>query len=275
LDVWGHDSVPVGAYQGDSGDTREGAYARHVADAFGQQGKTRRQFRSDVEVLRRVYAAAPDRSIVFIGVGFLNSLEGLMRSGPDEISPLDGKRLFEQKTALVVSVGANFVGNPQGETRWNWKHAPAAAEFVLGNMTRPFYWLPANEIDQAGFPHDNPRRGDPDLLTGPESLGWDASENPIQLAFEIVGERHPGLLADRLRRKAFDPAAVRFATDRDTKLFGFHHRNIHVSIRDGKLHVDPQRDGVFSILRIDMPTVENQARDYLDGILGNLRQPSN
>ncbi len=275
LDAWGHESVPVGAYQGDSGDAREGSYARKVADAFGQKGKTRKQFPSDVEVLRRVYAAAPDRSIVLITIGFLNGVEGLMRSGPDEISPLDGKRLFEQKTAMVVSVGANFLGNPRGATRWNWKHAPAAAAFVLGNMTRPFYWLPANEIDQAGFPRDEVRHGDPDLVTGPETLGWDAAKNPIQLAFECAREVHPGLLADGLRRKAFDPAAVRFATDLDAKLFGFHHRDIHVSIHDGALQVDPDRSGVFSILRVALPTAENEGRDYLDAILGNLRPPAN
>ncbi len=138
-------------------------------------------------------------------------------------------------------------------------------------MTRPFYWLPANEIDQAGFPPDHPRARHPHALTGPEGLGWDAAIHPIQLAFELTREHHPGLLADGLRRKAFDPAAVRFATDLDTELLGFRHRDIHVEMDDGRLRVDPEREGVFTILEWRMPTVGDRSRDYLDGILARVR----
>jgi hypothetical protein len=151
-----------------------------VADAFGQQGRTRQDFESDVAVLRRVYARAPDHSIVFVAVGFLNSLEG---------------------------------------------------------------------------------------------LGWDAATNPIQLALELSRQRQPGLLADGLRRKAFDPAAVRFATDADGELFGFHHRGLWVEIREGRVQVDPAREGPFSILELRMPTAGHQARDYLDAILARLAPP--
>jgi len=274
LDTWNLNSVPVGAYRGEIGDDRNGPYARSVADTFGQQGKTRANFPSDVEVLRRVYAAAPDRSIVFVAVGFLNSLEGLLRSEADATSPLNGANLFEQKTAFVVSVGANFVGNSDGTTRWNWKHAPEAAAFVLATMTRPFYWLPANEIDQAGFPQDHPRVSDPDLLTGPESLGWDPRTNPIQLAFERTSEHHPGLLAEGLRRKAFDPAAVRFATDADGHLFDFHHRGIRVDLIERRLRWDPSQEGPFHILSLRFPTRDNKGRDYLDTLLSRLKPPA-
>ncbi len=275
LDAWGLREVPVGAYRGRVGDARDGPYARGVADAFGQKGRSRADFPDDVATLRRVYDTAPDRSIVFIAIGFLNSLVGLLRSpatgAPDSV---DGAVLFERKTAYVVSVGANFVGNPDGATRWNWKHAPGAAEYVLNHMTRPFFWLPANEIDQAGFPKDHPRAREADALTGPEGLGWDAATNPIKLAFELARKNHPGLLADGLRRKAFDPAAVRFATDLDADLFGFHCQNVSVTIRDGHLRVNPERHGPFAVLRLAMPTAGNKARDYLDGILGNLAPPN-
>jgi sialidase-1 len=267
LDWAGFKDVPLGAYQGDQGDPRDGPYAREVADAFGQQGRDRADYEDDVAVLRRVYAAAPDRSIVFIAAGFLNCLDGLMGSGPDSISPLTGRDLFEKKTALVVAVGANFAGNPEGETRWNWKHAPESAARVINQMTRPFYWLPANEMDHAGFPAGDPRAGAPHVVTGPEGLGWDASRNPVQLAFELTRKHHPGLLAEGLRRKAFDPAAVRFATDTDGELFDFYHRDVEVTMSGGRLRVDPERSGHFHILRLRMPSAGGVARDYLDAIL--------
>lgn len=273
LDAWGHDDVPVGAYQGNAGHPAEGPYTQAVAEAFGQAGKTRADFERDVSVLRRVYAAAPERSVVFIAVGFLNSLEGLMRSAGDAVSPLSGADLFEQKTAFVVSVGADFIGNDTGEFRWNWKHAPAAAAYVINHMTRPFYWFPANEIGQRNFPKDHPRARWPAAVTGPEGLGWKAAENPIQLAFERTREDHPGLLEDGLRRKAFDPVATRFATDFDTKLVGFHHRRVHLEIQGERYVLDPKRAGWFSVLKLALPAPDHVARDYLDGILAGLRPP--
>jgi hypothetical protein len=274
LNAWGFSDVPVGAYQGEKGDSRDGPYARGVADSFGQAGRTRRDFPSDVEVLRQVYEAAPDRSIVFIAIGFLNSLEGLMRSpASDDADSLDGLALFERKTAYVVAVGANHLGNPDGETRWNWKHAPDAAAYVINHMPRPFFWLPANEVDQAGFPAEHPRFRAPHALTGPEGLGWEAGTNPIQLAFELTREHAPGLLAEGLRRKAFDPAAVRFATDLDTELLGFRHHGIHVEMTAGRLRLDLQRVGPFSILEWILPTTGGRSRDYLDAILARLQSP--
>ncbi len=273
LDAWGHTDVPVGAYQGSEGHPGEGPYTQAVAEAFGQAGKTRADFEDDVSVLRRVYAAAPDRSVVFIAVGFLNSLEGLMRSAGDAVSPLSGAELFERKTAYVVSVGADFIGNDTGEFRWNWQHAPASAAYVINRMTRPFYWLPPNEISPRGFPKDHPRARWPSTVTGPEALGWKAAENPIQLAFERTRDGHPGLLEDGLRRKAFDPAATRFATDFDTKLAGFYHRRVHLEIDGERYRLDPERKGWFSVLKLALPAPDHVARDYLDRILANLRQP--
>ncbi len=272
LDAWGMDEVPVGAYQGSEGDAKEGPYAKGVAEAFGQKGRTRKDFEDDVTVLRKVYASVEEHSIVFIAIGYLNCLDGLMRSKPDEVSPLSGAALFEQKTAYVVSVGQNYLGNSEGVPRWNWKHAHDAAAHVINHMTRPFFWLPANEIDQSGFPKSDPRAGAPDALTGPERLGWNALGNPIQRAFELARLNHPGLLADGLRRKAFDPLAVRFATERDGNLFGYYLRGVHLESREGRVFLDPKRQGQFHILKLKMPTANHEVRDYLDGILGNLKK---
>lgn len=64
---------------------------------------------------------------------------------------------------------------------------------------------------------------------------------------------------------------MRFATDLDTELLGFRHRGIHVEMDGGRLRVDPEREGVFTILEWPMPTVGNRSRDYLDGSLAWVR----
>ena len=46
---------------------------------------------------RRVLAAQPDRSVAISSVGLLTNLAALLRSGPDDNSPLDGRALVAQK----------------------------------------------------------------------------------------------------------------------------------------------------------------------------------
>jgi len=273
LDTWGYGTVPVGAYQGKAGNPTEHAYPGRVAHHFGQASRTRRDFPDAVSVLRRACADSPDQSVVFIAIGFLTALDEFLRSPADEISPMTGQQLFDQKTRMTVSVGANFIGNDEGSLRWNWKHAPEVTARVIQSMNRPFYWLPANEIDQSAFPKNHPRRGLPPTVTGPEGFGWDSRENPIQLAFEVCQAEDPAALSNGLRRKAFDPAAVRFATDFDTDLFDFYHRDIHLLIENGSIHVDPARRGVFSILQMKLSSQAGTSGEYLDDILRHLPEP--
>jgi hypothetical protein len=64
---------------------------------------------------------------------------------------------------------------------------------------------------------------------------------------------------------------VRFATDLDTELLGFRHRDIHVEMDDGRFRVHLGREGVFTLLEWRMPPVGNRSRDYLDAILARVR----
>ena len=53
----------------------------------------------------RVLAAQPDRSVAISSVGLLTNLAALLRSGPDDNSPLDGRALVAQKVGeFQVSV---------------------------------------------------------------------------------------------------------------------------------------------------------------------------
>ena len=48
-------------------------------------------------VYRRALAAAPDRSVTFISVGFMTNMRRLLETPPDDISPLDGRSLVAKK----------------------------------------------------------------------------------------------------------------------------------------------------------------------------------
>ena len=64
-----------------------------------------------VTLYRKVLASQPDHSVTIITVGFLTNLQGLLKSGPDNHSPLDGTQLVSQKVKQLVSMAGKF---PQG-----------------------------------------------------------------------------------------------------------------------------------------------------------------
>ena len=63
----------------------------------------------DATVLyRKILAAAPDKSVAIVTVGFLTNMANLLQSGPDKFSPKSGKALIKQKVKLLVSMAGRF-----------------------------------------------------------------------------------------------------------------------------------------------------------------------
>jgi hypothetical protein len=61
-----------------------------------------------VTVLRKTLMAQPDHSVALIQVGLAANLADLVESGPDEISPLNGRDLIKQKVRLVSVMAGAF-----------------------------------------------------------------------------------------------------------------------------------------------------------------------
>ena len=60
------------------------------------------------ETYRRVLAAQPDGGVVVCSVGFLTNLRRLLETGPDDISPLDGRALVAKKVRLWVAMACKY-----------------------------------------------------------------------------------------------------------------------------------------------------------------------
>ena len=61
-----------------------------------------------VTVYRKILQGQPDASVTIVTVGFLTNLSNLLKSGPDEISPLTGKDLAGKKVKRLVSMAGWF-----------------------------------------------------------------------------------------------------------------------------------------------------------------------
>ena len=101
--AYGRDDIPIGAYKG-TGLTLAGnpplTYVDSLVRHFPSPIRDSTQVPDAVEVYRRVLAASPPRSVVIASVGLQTNLELLLRSGPDDHSPLGGRELVKEKVSM-------------------------------------------------------------------------------------------------------------------------------------------------------------------------------
>ena len=81
-------------------------------------------------------AGRPDGSVTLLSVGFLTNLDALLRSGPDEASPLDGVGLVRRKVKEWACMGGRFPASVEsGE--FNLATYPEATAYVLFHWPTP------------------------------------------------------------------------------------------------------------------------------------------
>ena len=86
-----------------------------------------------VKLYRKVLAKQPDNSVTIISVGFFTNIVNLLRSGPDEYSPLTGLQLVNKKVLKLVSMAGKF---PSG-AEYNMDNDSTASLYVFRHWTKP------------------------------------------------------------------------------------------------------------------------------------------
>jgi inosine-uridine nucleoside N-ribohydrolase len=135
---YGRPEIPVGVYRGPHQEMREqGRYAEKTVKAgFPHRLRSGADAPEAYTLYRKVLAGRPDRSVTMVSVGFLTNLEALLRSGPDESSPLDGVELVRRKVKSWTCMGGRFpASGEQGE--FNLAIYPEATAYVLGHWPTP------------------------------------------------------------------------------------------------------------------------------------------
>lgn len=137
---YGRPHIPVGTLKGDlKGPPEHSSYAEHLANNFPNRLRTAGKAPDAVSLYRRILAKQPDRSVVFVAVGWLTNLRNLLRSGPDEDSRLDGCELVKRKVKLLVDMGPKI--RPPGKG-WNFEQDAASAREVVNNWPTPIVFSP-------------------------------------------------------------------------------------------------------------------------------------
>lgn len=187
---YGRDAIPVGAMLPLDDSVFELDYAHRVATDYATAAD-REEPGAAVAVHRKALSESPDGSVTVVSLGFLDNLADLLRSDPDDDSPLPGRDLVALKVRRAVVMGGYF---PSGHEYNITESIPAAQEFVRAWPT---------DVD---------------------FLGWEVGA-PVVTGKEI--STREGVIADAYRayngagtgRESWDLLAVHFALTEDPAIY--------------------------------------------------------
>lgn len=87
-------------------------------------------------LLRKILAAQPDNSVVFVQVGYSTNLARLLDSPADDHSPLNGRDLVAKKGKLLSIMAGNF-GPAENKPEWNIVQDVPSAKKIFADWPTP------------------------------------------------------------------------------------------------------------------------------------------
>lgn len=210
--AYGRTGIPVGAAHSDEvGDPVDKMGAEKLATG-GQYGNRIRHNHDATEqtVLNRaILAAQPDTSIIYITIGHTKGLYDLLKSQPDEVSPLTGRELIERKVRRWVALGALGAMNPERNyvTDWNfWMNGTAAyTGYLLSHFPRPIAFVDGGDR----------------VLTGKGLLAA-SPDNIVRRAYEQWLMNYEGKRIEE-QRPSWDLVTIVYAVEGQGRFFRSYH----------------------------------------------------
>lgn len=197
VNTWyGHGDVPIGTLKpvDDSRPFWSPDYPKLLATSFPNSLQDGANASDAVSLYREILAKQPDHSVVIVSIGFLNNLQGLLDSGADAVSALDGKALVAKKVAYLDLMGGQY---PSGK-EFNFYSNPAATRAVVNNWP--------TRIIFNGFEVGNT------VMTGRRVLTELSANNPVRAAYALY-------LGTETSRPSWDPVSVYTAIRGTDSLF--------------------------------------------------------
>jgi inosine-uridine nucleoside N-ribohydrolase len=241
--------TPIGVPKGEAVDERD---SQHWTDSllakYPHAIRTNSEVPDAIVLYRKLLSAQDDESVIIITVGFLTNLSGLLKSGPDEYSPLNGLELVRKKVRRLVSMAGKF---PSGREFNVFKDA-AASQYVFANWPSPvlFSGFEIGQHIKCGLP-----------LVRNEGI----QNSPVKDVFRIC---LPMADEDHLGRMSWDETAVLVALSNYRRFYTVREGRILVAV-DGSNIWDEAGKGQSHLVE-DKPTSE--VRDLIDTLI--MHQPS-
>jgi glucose uptake protein len=215
--------IPIGVPKGNGVNVRDNQHwTDTILAKYPHVIRTNSQAEDAVTLYRKILSQQPDTSVTIITVGFLTNLANLLKSNPDNFSPLDGRQLVERKVKRLVSMAGSF---PKGK-EFNIFMDSASSQFVTEMWpTRIFF---------SGF-----EIGVRIKCGLPLVHNQDIQNSPVKDVFRIS---IPQAAEDSLGRCSWDETAVLIGIKGYWNWYALHRGFIHVKT-DGSDFWEPSENG--------------------------------
>jgi hypothetical protein len=202
INTWfGRPEIPVGTLK-DAGFLDHQGFGAEILGRYPRKFASGKDYPDAVKLYRRVLADQPDGSVVVLAVGPLRNLANLLRSPPDDLSPLDGRALVAKKVKRLDVMGGNYPPSNAKEPEWNFKQDPASAALVCSAWPTPILFNGEGGSTNSGrrvtyeMPEHNPLtmayRLYPGVGFAGDRLSWDSISALVATRgaepwYEVVG----------------------------------------------------------------------------------------
>lgn len=102
-------------------------------DVMYDMARSRNDYEQPVQMYRRILSES-DTKVHIITLGFLQNIQALMNSKPDQYSPLTGLELISEKVDTLYITGGNSTGKPSFNFYWTGEKVINAARDVSKNF---------------------------------------------------------------------------------------------------------------------------------------------
>ena len=148
-------------------------WAQAIVAKYPHELKSNDEAINAVKLYRKILSSQPDKSVTIVSVGFFTNLAGLLNSGPDDYSKLDGMSLVKKKVKHLVSMAAKIDKDGKSGYEFNVMIDAAASQKVFKHWPTPMI-VSGFEIGEK-------------ILTGIRLIHNDAiHDSPVKDAFEIA-----------------------------------------------------------------------------------------
>jgi inosine-uridine nucleoside N-ribohydrolase len=191
-------------------------WAEAIIKKYPHTLKSNQDAMDAINLYRKILARQPDHSVIVISTGFFTNLAGLLESGPDRYSGLNGMALVNKKVRELVSMAARLGKDGTGGYEFNVMVDPPSSKKVFEQ------WPTA--IILSGFEIGEK------ILTGIRLIHNEIIQNsPVKDAFRIALEKDSNFVG----RNSWDETAVLVAIRGLSPWFGFTKLNFKIE-EDGK-----------------------------------------
>ncbi len=236
--------LEIGAPKGEGADMEA---RQHWADSiikyYPHDVKRTSDVPDAVEIYRKVLSSQPDNSVTIVTVGFLTNISGLLKSGADKYSNLNGTELAAKKVKRLVSMAGGF---PSGR-EFNIFIDPASSRYALDNWP--------GEIIFTGFEIGSK------IFTGLRLISSDIEGSPVKDVFSIS---IPFSEDDRNGRMSWDETAVLIGVYGTQGFFDTVQGRITVTVEgNNSWENDPSGKHFYVIQKMPIPEMASFIEDRM------------